>query len=521
MSRDETIERWIGAVLAPEVRAPGTIASAEPVVPSREHLAQFPPALVVAFGRIPSGARAPTRELNAVREACESAGHHAPLVACDLEQGAGLHFEDATRLPPALALASAALAQPDERSALDWLVAAGALTGEEALERGVGLVLAPVADVNTRRANPIVSIRSFGDEPAAAAQRACAFLVGLHRAGVLGCAKHFPGHGDTSVDTHLELARVERGRAALHEIELAPFRALVEHGVDTCMVGHLDVPALSGEEGLPATFSRAALEGVLRGELGFDGAILSDAMNMGALARFERRYVRALTAGCDVLLCPHDPLAAANELRAAVADGTLPAERLESAARRALALRDQQARLAARGAARSTRRERAALSDALASASLRWLGAPWTGARGFELVALAPERVGEEFDSSWRALASHWSSPQAPDVAALGVAVLELGAWRGSYGLTADEDRQFARALQGALDRRGRGVLIWFGSPQLLPAWAFGDSRLSVLVAFAPTPPLVRAASAALRGERAVPTQVAGARGGSLPTRIG
>lgn len=529
MSSDPTIERWIGAVLAPQVRVPGTLASATAVVPPRDYLAQFPPALVVAFGRIPGGARSPRRELQSVRESCAAAGHAAPLVACDLEQGAGLHFDDATRLPPALALASAALAQRDERSGLDWLVAAGALTGEEALERGVGLVLAPVADVNTERANPIVAVRSFGDEPPAAAQRACAFLVGLHRAGVLGCAKHFPGHGDTQVDTHVELARIQRSRAALHEIELTPFRALIEHAVDACMVGHLDAPALSGEPGLPATLSHAALEGVLRAELGFDGAILSDAMDMGALARFERRYARALAAGCDVLLCPHDPFAAAQELRAALADGSLSAERLERAAQRAFALRERQARLAERGgrrgAERASARERAALADALARASLRWLGAPWSGASQFDLAASAPERVGVEFESAWKAFASDARPAQGTQAAALAVAVLEFGAWRGSYGLAPDEERQLRDALSGGLERHRRGVLLWFGSPQLLPDWALNDSRLSVLLAFAPTPPQVRAALAALREpaptSAATSAKVGAARSGSLPTRIG
>ncbi len=532
MKRDATIERWIGAVLAPQVRAPGTLASDSAIVPSREYLAQFPPALVVAFGRIPSGARAPRAELEFVRDACADAGHAAPLVACDLEQGAGLHFEDATRLPPALALASAALAQPDERAGLDWLVAAGALTGAEARERGVGLVLAPVADVTTQRANPIVAVRSFGDEPRSAAQRACAFLVGLHRAGVLACAKHFPGHGDTLVDTHLELARIERSRSGLHEIELAPFRALIEHAVDACMIGHLDVPALSGESGLPATLSRAVLEGVLRAELGFDGAIVSDAMDMGALARFERRYSRALAAGCDVLLCPHDPLAAVHELRASLMDGSLSAERLECAAERAFALRERQAWRAANGApagaqpasprapARGAARERRALSDDLARASLRWLGAPWSDARRFELVTSVPARVGPEFESAWTSLAHAWLPAHEPDAAALAVAVLESGAWRGSYGLDRDEEQQLFQTLAAGMDRRGRGVLVWFGSPQVLPAWALRDRRLSVLLAFAPTPPQVRAAAAVLFSKLVGP--VPGATGvGSLPVRVG
>jgi len=511
MNDRRQLERWVGAVLAPEVRSPGTIASVDAVTPSPEYLRRFPPELVVAFGRTPAGATSPTPWIQQVRSACEDGGAAAPLVACDLEQGAGLHFAEAQRLPPALALASAALSSERESAGLDWLRAAGELTGREARACGVDLVLAPVADVNTQRSNPIVAVRSFGDEPRAAGRRATAFAVGLHAGGALACAKHFPGHGDTTQDSHIELARVAHTEAELSEVEFEPFRQLIAHGVDTCMVGHLDVPALTGAAGFPATFSARALEHVLRGELGFSGVVLSDAMNMGALAKHERRYLRALSAGCDVLLCPHDPIEAALELLAAVDEGALSLERLALAASRAAGLR-------ARAAARASKAARAPMGgsdsrlvEALAQRSLRWFGAPWSATRAASRIDFAPAQLGVE--SSGLLRAAFPGSDAGRGIAV--VVALEMGAWRGSYGLSQDDEADVRATLGAALERGDPASLVWFGSPQLLPQWALAEPRLTVLFACAPTPPLVRAAARAWNEGGCAPSNR------SLPTGAG
>lgn len=511
MNDRRTLERWIGAVIAPEVRSPGTIASVEAVTPSSEHLARFPPELVVAFGRVPGGARSPTPWIEQVRSECRAHGDEPPLVACDLEQGAGLHFAEAVRFPPALALASAALSAGGDAPGQDWLFAAGEASGRQARACGVDLVLAPVADVNTQRSNPIVAVRSFGDEPVAAGRRATAFALGLHAGGALACAKHFPGHGDTRQDSHIELARVERDAEGLRRVEFEPFRQLIAHGVDTCMIGHLDVPALGGEAGAPATLSPAALERALRAELGFDGVVLSDAMNMGALRRFDRRYARALAAGCDVLLCPHDPRAAAEELWNAVESGALSVERLERAARRARELRTRAARLSSSAprpelAARDQR-----LADELARRSLRWLGAPWSPASGEWPTRVVPTELGEES----RGLLRDAFPPTDSGRGAVIVVAVEMGAWKGSYGISEVDEERIHALLAAAASRSEPTALVWFGSPQSLPRWAIEDGRHSVLLAFAPTPPQVRAARRALAEPGWAPA------GRSLPTAAG
>ncbi|MFG2103735.1 glycoside hydrolase family 3 protein [Micromonospora echinaurantiaca] len=223
-----------------------------------------------------------------------------------------------------------------------------ALTGEVARDlggelAGLGITLdyAPDADVNSNPANPVIGVRSFGADPALVARHTAAWVRGLQTGGVAACAKHFPGHGDTRVDSHHDLPRITGDRARLDAVELAPFRAAVAAGVQAVMTGHLLVPALDPE--LPATLSDRILSGLLRDELGFSGVVVTDAVEMRAVADrfgFAGAAVRALAAGADAICIGGERAdeAAARELRdaivAAVVSGELPEERLAEAAKR-------------------------------------------------------------------------------------------------------------------------------------------------------------------------------------------
>ena len=213
--------------------------------------------------------------------------------------------------------------------------------GAELAAVGVTLDYAPDADVNSNPANPVIGVRSFGADPDLVARHTAAWVRGLQSGGVAACAKHFPGHGDTRVDSHHDLPRIGGDRARLDAVELAPFRAAVAAGAQAVMTGHLLVPALDPE--LPATLSPRVLGGLLREEMGFGGVVVTDAVEMRAVADrygFTGAAVRALVAGADAICVGGERAteADARELRdaivAAVISGELPEERLAEAAKR-------------------------------------------------------------------------------------------------------------------------------------------------------------------------------------------
>jgi beta-N-acetylhexosaminidase len=213
---------------------------------------------------------------------------------------------------------------------------AGAIA-DELRAAGVTLNLAPVADVNSNPRNPVIGVRSFGSQPELVARHVAAFVTGAQERGVAACAKHFPGHGDTAVDSHLELPVVDDDRNTLLAGPLLPFRAAVDVGVAAIMTAHILVPAL---DSVPATLSEPLVSGLLRRELGFDGAIVSDALEMKAISAevgIEEGAVRALAAGVDALCIGHDVDEGLVErvhgaLVRAVSSGRLRPERLEEAA---------------------------------------------------------------------------------------------------------------------------------------------------------------------------------------------
>ena len=218
------------------------------------------------------------------------------LLAIDEEGGdvTRLEWREGSSTPGNLALG--AVDDVASTEAVAGLIAA------DLADCGIGLNLAPVADVNTNPDNPVIGVRSFGSDPALVARHVAAFVRGTQAQGVVACAKHFPGHGDTAVDSHLALP-VASGD---WEAALEPFRAAIAAGVGSIMTAHLLVPALDDE---PATLSRPILTGLLREQLGYDGLVISDALEMRAVADLvgvEEAAVRSIAAGSDALCIGHD-----------------------------------------------------------------------------------------------------------------------------------------------------------------------------------------------------------------------
>ena len=284
-----------------------------------------PPALLAALSRgdvgatilfkrnlvfdVPATGAQEVAELDALTALVASLHRAAPdgtpaLIAIDHEGGVVQRVRaPATQWPPMMA--HAGLAAPDDEHTAEQV---GRAIGDELRALGFDIDFAPVLDIHTNPANPIIGDRAFGTDPDGVSRRGLAFARGLAAAGVLACGKHFPGHGDTSTDSHLELPRVDHPWDRLDKVELAPFRRAAQAGLPMLMTAHVVFAALDATR--PATMSHEIVTDLLRGKLGFKGVVVSDDLDMRAIAGHmgaDVAAVGAIRAGCDALLCCRDP----------------------------------------------------------------------------------------------------------------------------------------------------------------------------------------------------------------------
>jgi len=258
------------------------------------------------------------------------------LFGADFERGTAMRIEEGTSFPHAMAIA----ATGNPQNAYE----VGRVTALEARAAGIHWIFAPDADVNSNPANPIINARSFGEDPRSVAEFVAAFVRGAEENGALATAKHFPGHGDTATDSHLDLPRSNADRDRLNRVELVPFRFAIEAGVRSIMTGHISLPVLEPDKSIPATLSPRILTTLLRGELGFDGLVITDALDMGGITKgFSpgETAVSAILAGADVLLMPPSPEAAAAALSEAVHSGRVTTDRIDDSVRRVLRAKER------------------------------------------------------------------------------------------------------------------------------------------------------------------------------------
>ena len=253
------------------------------------------------------------------------------LVTADFETGAGFRLEGATNFPSAMAFGAAG----DPQLARE----AGRITAVESRAIGVHVNFAPVVDVNNNPRNPVINIRSFGEDPDAVAALAAAYIEGLADGGMIATVKHFPGHGDTDIDSHLALPVLRHPRTRLDAVELPPFRAGIAAGAGAVMTAHMALPAIHPDNETPATLSKPIVTGLLRDELGFDGLVFTDSMRMRAITDMlspADAAGGAVMAGHDLVLHAPDDRAAVAGVRAAVDDGRVSAAALDRSVRRVL-----------------------------------------------------------------------------------------------------------------------------------------------------------------------------------------
>ncbi|MFN9621751.1 MAG: glycoside hydrolase family 3 N-terminal domain-containing protein [Cyanobacteriota bacterium] len=319
------LRRWVASLLV--VRASGHLADGQRGYPRWEHdnstlrkLLKEGVGGVILLGGTAAELRLRTRQLASWSE--------QPLLLCaDVEEGVGQRFAGASWLPPPLGVGLLHGRDPEAARALAERY--GRCTGREARALGLNWVLGPVCDVNNNPANPVINVRAWGEAPGVVAELAAAFITGVQSEGVLACAKHFPGHGDTSADSHLDLPVLPHNRERLNAIELPPFQRAISSGVASLMTAHLLLPEFDPHR--PATLSAAVLTQLLRQDLGFDGLVVTDALVMEAIAAHHgpgEAAVLALEAGADLVLMPADPREAIEAILAAVDAGRLSEERL-------------------------------------------------------------------------------------------------------------------------------------------------------------------------------------------------
>lgn len=434
----------------------------------------------ILFGGDVEGVRAFTDQARA------SAGRPL-LLAADAERGAGQQFRGATSLPPPRALASL----PD---ALEAARAAARITARDLRAAGLNWALAPVADLDLEPRNPIVGTRSFGAEPVRVCECVRAWAEACQAEGALACAKHFPGHGRTTTDSHTGLPVVTAGRGAL-EADWAPFRAALDAGVASVMGAHVAYPELD-PAGAPATLSRPILTGLLRERFGFDGLVVTDALTMEGVLRQAgsegEAAVRALDAGTDLLLYPRDWRGVLAAVEAALAQGRLDPGRIERSLERAertlaAAAPPADPTIAGEGA-------RWALDAASRAIALLGGGAPAAGRPAEVEVALVDDDV-LRMTPETRAALGLAAPPSAPardpfldtlrgragaairvlddpepwgaGAAAVIACFADVRGYKGRAGLSREAEAAVARRLR----HRPDATLVLFGHPRLAAAW--------------------------------------------------
>src|SRR5215469_15784414 len=261
----------------------------------------------------------------------QSKSKYPLLIGADYERGTAQRVDEGTSFPTAMAVAAGG----DSKDAYTM----GKITALEARAVGVQWVYAPVCDVNNNPNNPIINTRSFSENPSRVSDFVAEFIRGVQENGAMATAKHFPGHGDTATDSHIDLPIIQANRERMETLELVPFRAAIASGVGSIMTGHLNVPAFEPDPAVPATLSPNILTDLLRKQLKFEGLVITDALDMGGITvRYApgEAAVRAFLAGADALLMPPVPDAAYEGLLSAAQSGRIPGDRLDASVRRLL-----------------------------------------------------------------------------------------------------------------------------------------------------------------------------------------
>jgi beta-N-acetylhexosaminidase len=326
--KNMSVEQKLGQLLAPAISSPSGDADTLPLKQVTEWISKYKIGHVYIAGHRMDPLRTATF-LNDIQRKTDI----PILIHSDFECGPGDRVNGGTIFPPLMGIA--------QTRSEDLSYKAASITAKESRAMGIHLINSPVLDVNINYNNPVICIRSFGDNPALVTAMGKAYVRGLNDNGLIGAAKHFPGHGDVSLDSHSEMPTIKASRARLDSVEFFPYKEIIPSGLKAIMTAHISVPVLDPSPGLPATMSKPILTDLLRGKFGFNGLIITDAFDMGGILNagsFEECVVKAIIAGNDIVelwATPHFELVFPYMLKA-FKDGRISESRLNESVRRIL-----------------------------------------------------------------------------------------------------------------------------------------------------------------------------------------
>ncbi len=415
------------------------------------------------------------------------------FIASDIERGVGQQILGYTLFPCQMAMAAAIdKNKPMEVSILRSAIKAIAA---EAIETGINMPLMPVLDINSNPDNPIICTRAFSDEPDEVAWFGSEYIKALEGTGLISCAKHFPGHGDTSTDSHILLPVINKSYAGLMDVEVAPFIKAIDIGISSIMIGHLSIPSIDDK---PASLSKNIISRLLKEELGFNGLVLTDALNMHALKDIENVPAQCINAGADVLLHPLDPVSSAQELMSAVESKKISEKRIDEALDRILKAKKKLQHIERPWI---NHQKHQVLSLQIIEMSITLLKntpgiLPVSDKKNIELILAGDS---EFFRTS--PLRDHFNncslisdSIEMKDKTSLFALFTKVAAWKGSSGI----DENDKARIQELIRKAGHSIVVSFGSPYVLRHFQGADI---LIAAYEPTEQAQNAVLKCLEGQ--------------------
>lgn len=419
-------------------------------------------------------------EIKAFIDNIQSASDVPLFIASDIERGVGQQIKGYTEFPCQMAVRAAIRKdRPEDASLLKDVVNAIA---NEAIDVGINMPLMPVMDVNQMSDNPIICTRSFSDNPEDVSWFGREYIKVLEGSGLISCAKHFPGHGNTSIDSHISLPVITKSYKDLIDVDIMPFIEAIKAGVSSIMIGHLLIPVI---DSMPASLSEKVIKGLLREKLGFDGLVITDALNMSALKGIDNLPAKCIKAGVDILLHPVDADSAVKELENAIRSKEMDKACIDRAVERILKFKSKlkHIKLVPEGLNRGKKKvdynQHNTISTLITDMSITIVkGDEMLPSTDAHLILAGAEKFHKPY--LWKGHFSNVSNisdvKQCPSDKTIIFAVFtEVSAWKGSSGIGDDEKQQIIELIKKA---KG-SIVISFGSPYILSHFKDADMLIA------------------------------------------